>query len=118
MHTELAQYIMDHHASEHPDGSPKVDDAARAPLPDEDAAAAALRLLRLASSRGAFLPAIAANREALRTAHEVEPDDDVESLRRKLGAARQERELLRTALAGERGSPCLACGAFPEDQLG
>ena len=50
----LNEYIMVEHASDNPDGSPKVDDDARAPLDGEDGPAAALRLLKLAHERGAF----------------------------------------------------------------
>jgi hypothetical protein len=50
----LNRYLMDEHASDNPDGSPKVDEAARLGLPGESGPAAALRLLVLARGRGAF----------------------------------------------------------------
>ena len=64
----LADYIMDIHATQNPDGSFKVDIEAVAPEPGEDGPTAAVRLLKLAASRGAFDPA---GRDQLRTANDL-----------------------------------------------
>lgn len=65
---DLGSYIFEHHATTDESGAYKVDPEAVAPQGDEDAPAAALRLLRLAHERGAFDPA---GRDQLRTANEL-----------------------------------------------
>ena len=52
----LHRYLVDQHGSQNLDGTYKVDEAARIGLPDESGPAAALRLLKLAASRGTFRP--------------------------------------------------------------
>lgn len=56
----LARYLMDEHACTDANGKPKVDPEAMLGLEGESGPAAAVRLLKLAASRGAFNGALAA----------------------------------------------------------